>query len=459
MGHSGDITGCFVGAAVGDALGAPFEFKAARAYARSFPKPLLSGSGEMTGGGGYHWAPGEFTDDTQMGVLLANSLIESGHKLDCDDLWQRWRNWARTASDVGITTSRSLSFKDWRAVKHDNPRQTAANGALMRAFPLALIPADRGTRREWTLRQAGLTHPNPDAGFGAWLGVAMMRAAIDDHDPFDALEAELRELPQESQDVFAPLLAPTWSPDDGGPSNGSVWGCLAQAVWAVRGAESFEDAVVRAVNCGDDADTVACVAGAIAGAIFTEQAIPSRWLAYVHGTVGERGNPSTEYLRLEDLETLARRLSKKDTPKPQKEPAVGPVEVFPNLYAANRSAAETAPKDWAIVSLCRTEGFFARHHVRRQSYVLDNSHGNPNLAYVVQDVVASIDALLSEGRKVLVHCEGGRSRTCLALKAWWMTTTGGSHDEAREWLQSSWTMCRDQNPSFTSFLDNFEPQI
>ena len=448
-----------MGAAVGDALGAPFEFKAARTYERVFPTPLLGNGGEMIGGGGYRWAPGEFTDDTQMGVLLAQSLVQCGLQFDPDDVWVRWRTWAETASDVGITTSHSLQFSDWRRVKHENPERTAANGALMRAFPLALVPIGRETRREWTLRQAGLTHPHPDAGFGAWLGVAMMRAAIDEDDPFEVLETELEGLPRQSRDVFAPLLAPTWNPDDGGPSNGSVWGCLAHAVWAVRGAESFEDAVVRAVNCGDDADTVACVAGALAGAIFTEQAIPSRWLAYVHGTVGERGNPSTEYLRLEDLETLARRLSKKDAPKPQKEPRVGPIEVFPNLYAANRSGAETAPTDWAIVSLCRTEGFFADHEVRRQSYVLDNSHGNPNLGFVVSDVVASIDALLAEGRKVLVHCEGGRSRTCLALKAWWMTTTGGSHDEAREWLQGSWTMCTDHNESFTYFLDNFEPQV
>jgi ADP-ribosyl-[dinitrogen reductase] hydrolase len=75
----------------------------------------------------------------------------------------------------------------------------------------------------------------------------------------------------------------------------------------------------------------------------------------------------------------------------------------------------------------------------------------------VEDVVASIDALLAEGRKVLVHCEGGRSRTCLALKAWWMTTTGGTHGEAREWLRLSWSMCTDQNPSFIEFLDDYQP--
>jgi ADP-ribosyl-[dinitrogen reductase] hydrolase len=161
----------------------------------------------MIGGGGFEWAPGEFTDDTQMGVLLAQSLVDARHDLNPDDLWRRWRTWAITASDVGITTRRALSFEKWRDVRHANPTQTAANGALMRAFPLALLSVERNTRREWTLQQAALTHAHPDAGFGAWLGVAMMRAAIDDHDPFEMLETELQELPKQSRDVFVPLLA------------------------------------------------------------------------------------------------------------------------------------------------------------------------------------------------------------------------------------------------------------
>ena len=66
--------GALVGAAVGDALGAPFEFTPlAGEYSAEFPVPVLGGVGELTGGGG--WAPGEFTDDTQMALGLAESLI------------------------------------------------------------------------------------------------------------------------------------------------------------------------------------------------------------------------------------------------------------------------------------------------------------------------------------------------------------------------------------------------
>jgi len=441
-----------VGAAIGDALGAPFEFQPAGRYKQRFPESVLGGTGELIGGGGFNWAPGEFTDDTQMGIVLAESLLSNGLQLNPDHLFSSWRGWARDAADVGNTTRHALSFESWRDVKHRNPAMTAANGALMRTFPLALLEIDEETRRTWTLQQAALTHAHPDAGFGAWLGVAMMRAAIEERDAFVALESELNRLPAESHDKFAPILAKDWSPAPGMLGNGSVWGCLACAVWAVRGTTSYEDAVVRAVNVGDDADTVACVAGAIAGAMFTEQAIPSRWLAYVHGSVLDRA------YRLEDLEGVARLLAGRSLQGPKKEPLVGPIEVFPNLYAANRSGAETVPNDWAVISLCRTEGFFVGHGVRRQSYILDNSHGNPKLEAVVSDVVKSIDELLAEGRKVVVHCEGGRSRTCLALKAWWMKTTGAPHAEAQLWLRERWHMCSDHNDSFTDFLDRYEPR-
>ena len=66
--------GCVVGSAVGDALGAPFEFGPEGAFSARFPRP--GQGGEMCGGGG--WEPGEATDDTQMAVLVGESLLEHG---------------------------------------------------------------------------------------------------------------------------------------------------------------------------------------------------------------------------------------------------------------------------------------------------------------------------------------------------------------------------------------------
>jgi ADP-ribosyl-[dinitrogen reductase] hydrolase len=447
------IVGVMVGAAVADALGAPFEFGPARQYSRRFPAPVLGGTGELIGGGTFGWAPGEFTDDTQMALALAVSLLDAG-RYEPDTLWQAWRQWAADAADVGTTTRASLRFADWRAVRHPDPARTAANGALMRAFPLAVafIGSSDDDARAVVLHQAALTHPHPAAGWGAWLAVAMMRAGIRGDDPFAALARELDELPGDVAGAFRAVLTPGWTPERSHPHNGTVWGCLAQAVWAVRSTDSFEAAVITAIELGGDTDTVACVAGAIAGARYGVQAIPSRWATYVHGRVALTGGERR--FGLADLQHLALALAGREArPDAPGERPAGPLEVAPGLYAANLLGAAQVPTDWSVVSLCRTGEMFGRHPVRRQVYLVDKpGEHNADLAAAVDDAVAAIDALLAEGRAVVVHCHGGRSRTGLVLKAWKMRADGCNESEAHAWLEAQWPLVQRLNPTFTEFL-------
>lgn len=306
--------GVVLGAAVGDALGAPFEFAPRGTFSARLPDRRPDGQGDMIGGGAFAWAPGEFTDDTQMGLALAGSLLDRGG-YDPDDLWHRWQVWARTSSDVGNTIRTALRHRDWRDVEHPDPEMTAGNGALMRAFPLALatLGADVAIARAVTLHQSHLTHAHPAAARGAWLGVAMMRAGVLGHDPLAALESELTILSQQDRETarrFIAMLDPAWAPEDGDRErigNGSVWGCLAQAVWALRRHDRFADVVADVVELGKDTDTVACVAGAIAGAREGASAIPTGWLAPLHGLLD---TPSgLERYAVGDLTDLALRLT------------------------------------------------------------------------------------------------------------------------------------------------------
>jgi ADP-ribosyl-[dinitrogen reductase] hydrolase len=222
----------------------------------------------------------------------------------------------------------------------------------------------------------------------------------------------------------------------------------------VRNTTSFEDAVVKAVNLGDDTDTVACVAGALAGAIYGIQAIPSRWTTYLNGEVNTpNGIEQFDNARLNEI---SRRLAKLQPPPdaPDEKPA-GPAEVEERLFAANRSGASHAPLDWAIVSLCLVGNRFENHKHRREIYLIDQSgDANPDLEVAVNDAVNSIDAFLEEGHNVLVHCHGGRSRTGLILKAWKMKKEGwsGSDGElkAHDWLSKKWDLYR--NTHFKDFL-------
>ena len=78
MHRSHRVAGALVGSAVGDALGAPFEFGPPGRFSARFPSPARGAHTEMCGGGSLGWEPGEFTDDTQMALLVATSLVERG---------------------------------------------------------------------------------------------------------------------------------------------------------------------------------------------------------------------------------------------------------------------------------------------------------------------------------------------------------------------------------------------
>src|SRR5687768_15062895 len=108
MHRSHRIAGALVGSAVGDALGAPFEFGPPGQLSVLFPSPARGSKTEMCGGGSLGWEPGEFTDDTQMALLLAASLVEQGG-LDEVDVFERFRTWASAGPpDIGNQTSAVL---------------------------------------------------------------------------------------------------------------------------------------------------------------------------------------------------------------------------------------------------------------------------------------------------------------------------------------------------------------
>lgn len=236
--------GAIVGSAVGDALGAPFEFGPAGAYSARFPSPVIGGTGEMTGGGALGWMPGEFTDDTQMALIQAESLLDQGG-LDETDLFGRFRIWSAAAPDVGNQTRAVLASPlvgSEAAAAHfrRSPGGAAGNGSLMRAAPTAVLGSTRTKAETVAMARAtsAVTHGDPAAGWGTAIHHVMLRAAVRGEDPFAALDRVLATLPDD-QARYLEMLAPGWTPADTQLRNGSIWACLAQAVWAVRTTDSF----------------------------------------------------------------------------------------------------------------------------------------------------------------------------------------------------------------------------
>ena len=450
--------GAIIGSAVGDALGARFEFGPAGAYSKKFPEPIVGGIGEMIGGGGFHWEPGEFTDDTQMAIVQAESILACGG-IDGSDLFSRFKLWADEAKDVGTQTSAVLRSKlDWNeAALEDfrrNPNGSAGNGSLMRATPTAVhfALASEAESIEAAHQASLVTHGDPAAGWGTALFHVMIRAALHGDDPFAALDSSLKALPPE-QHRYVEMLDAGWQPSQAEFPNGTVWTCLAQAVWAVRTHRtSFPDAVTTAIDLGGDTDTVAAVTGGLAGAVHGIQNIPSRWTTYLHGHVITPEGRRT--YRTEDLQRLtARLLGHGAAPDTELGPRQGPKEISPGLFAADLGAAGDVSKDSAVMSLCRVGDLFAQHPVRREVYLIDKDEDhNQALASVVDDTVKTIDAWLSEGRTVVVHCHGGASRTGLVLRAWLMRKHKWPETKATSFLKDVWPVLGEWNDSFTTFL-------
>ena len=265
--------GSLLGLAVGDAIGTTLEFS------RRDSRPHVAG---MEGGGPFRLAPGEWTDDTSMALCLADSLLERGC-LDQRDLMERFVRWWKHGEnsvgcrDIGVTTSAALQ----RFLDTDNPvagstdPRTAGNGSIMRLAPVALrwqgdAESALGAARE----QSVTTHGAPAAIEGCALLASILLDGITSGDKSEALRD--RSSSESSIDVVARGSWRTKTREEI-RSSGYVVHTLEAALWAVDQSGDFRTAALSAANLGEDADTVAAVAGQIAGSIWGLSAIPPHW--------------------------------------------------------------------------------------------------------------------------------------------------------------------------------------
>jgi len=303
------VAGAVVGWAVGDALGAPFEFGWGGMFSGRFPRPGGVDGNELCGGGGCD--PGEATDDTQMGLLVAESLLECGG-LDLPDMFARFRRWAAAdPKDIGILTETVLTGRlPWDLAAEDyyvHNLHAAGNGSLMRAIPAALHYAhrDQATRVDAARHISALTHADPATGWGCVVYQELVIAALDGRDIHVALPDAVALVEEPHRARWQTVLAPHWHPLQATESNGAVWPTLGTTLWALRTTDTFEDALRAVVDLGGDTDTVGAVTGGLAGAVHGLTGIPSRWIERVHTPLPGFGS-RVHYAA--DLIDLARKL-------------------------------------------------------------------------------------------------------------------------------------------------------
>jgi ADP-ribosyl-[dinitrogen reductase] hydrolase len=265
----------FLGAAVGDALGATVEFMT--------PGEIRASLGvhrEIVGGGWLHLKAGRVTDDTEMSLCLARAI-------DASDGWSRraaadaLAAWLRAGpADVGSTCRRGIRRYLLDGSLEGPPNDgDAGNGAAARMVPVALLAlGDRAELRRLALEQARITHHHPLSDAACVLVGELVQLGC--------LGLSLRRLRAAADALVAAEPRFRFGPYRG-LATGYVVDTLQTALHFFFATRSFEECLLGVVNQGGDADTTAAIAGAIAGAYHGIEAIPRRWLRRLDRAVAE----------------------------------------------------------------------------------------------------------------------------------------------------------------------------
>lgn len=281
--------GCMLGQLAGDALGGLVEFASGALLQRKYP----AGVRLLDDGGHWNTLGGQPTDDSEMALALARSIVNHG-AYDPEAAARAYGWWYESAPfDIGNTTRAAVSAAAAAVRAGQSASETSrnaalrdsqANGALMRVSPLGILSAgaEEGKAAEWAQQDALLTHPNPvcqhaNRVYAEALAFAIRTGSGPEQIHQFALEmAKRTEWPQSVTEAL--VKAGLKPPDDYSKQMGWVLIALQNAFWQLLHAESLEQGIVSTVMSGGDTDTNAAIAGALLGAVYGRDAIPLQWL-------------------------------------------------------------------------------------------------------------------------------------------------------------------------------------
>ncbi|PNU18952.1 ADP-ribosyl-[dinitrogen reductase] hydrolase [Geothermobacter hydrogeniphilus] len=275
---------CFLGLALGDALGATTEFMTPVEIRMKFKVHR-----KIRGGGWLGLKPGQVTDDTEMSLALARALLEQGG-WNLQAVAEQFLAWMRAKPvDIGATVRRGINryrrsgelqtpYNDW----------DAGNGAVMRMAPVAIMTlGDDEALVRCALEQARLTHNHPLSDAGCLCVGRMVQAAL--------LGADRFRLHQLTRGLVAEH--PNFRFNNyHGQASGYVVETLQTVFHYLFTTGSFEECLIGVVNQGGDADTTGAIAGMIAGAFYGLGALPRAWLRRLDRKVREEVEDAAERL-------------------------------------------------------------------------------------------------------------------------------------------------------------------
>ena len=290
------IFGGILGLCVADALGVPVEFNSRESLMKN---PVT----EMRGYGTYNQPPGTWSDDTSMTLCLMDSLTNG---LDLGDIMQKFHAWMETGKytphgvvfDIGIATHKAIRkyangtepLMCGGTSEYDN-----GNGSVMRILPLVFYlfgSPDMKSKNDifnCIHEVSALTHAHKRSlvACGIYLSIAseLIEAGCDVNKGISRAKKyysgkaefadELKHFHRIFDDGFKNL------PLESINSSGYVVDTLEAALWCLLNTDDYKSCVLKAVNLGEDTDTVAVVAGGLAGMKYGADSIPDEWLKQI----------------------------------------------------------------------------------------------------------------------------------------------------------------------------------
>ncbi|GAA6527086.1 ADP-ribosylglycohydrolase family protein [Intrasporangium sp. DVR] len=426
--------GVLLGGACGDALGVPYEMSA---------PPV--GEAVMKGGGLGPYDPGEWSDDTQMTLCVADVAARGVDLTGADALdavAEAFAGWLLDgATDVGAQTRTVLMDAGHlegrpherlvaasRAL-HDRTGLTAGNGALMRTSVVGIWNVgDRVATARAARSIAQLTHADPLAADSSILWSEAIRVAVTEG-RLD-LASGLDLVSPDHTRHWAEWIEQATGEHPGRFVNNGYTVTALQAAWAAitttdRGDRSpmhLQRGLQAAVRAGHDTDTVAAIAGSLLGARYGASGVPTQWRRMVHGWPGYRAHDLVEIA----VSTWSGGRAPGTWPSvaTMADPTVAPLglphPIDPDIVLGTVSdLARTRELGvQAVVSLCPlgledipAAGIPPRDHLEAWLNEDDSEESNPHLDFVLDDVSSALRQFRAEGKRVLVHCRDATRRT------------------------------------------------
>jgi ADP-ribosyl-[dinitrogen reductase] hydrolase len=277
--------GCMLGMVIGDSLGSQVEFQNAETIRANYP----GGVRDLAASPVWHTLAGQPTDDSELGLALARSLVRT-HRYDPEDAAAAYARWyASKPFDCGHTTAiafgaaASAAGDKARAARTAADQRSQSNGSLMRIAPIGVWAGDPDEAAATASEDSALSHPHPVCRASCACFAAAVTAALLGADRQQMVQTALRVADAAGPDA-APVAAALRQAAAGfGPTEfqrqmGWVLIALQNAFFHLAAGTAMEPALIATVGHGGDTDTNAAIAGALLGAADGRASLPVRWV-------------------------------------------------------------------------------------------------------------------------------------------------------------------------------------